>query len=132
MSVPHGLHDAAFDLIAQSVRIDDLPAVMGNIEALDRELPGLTVDLDLGDDADIGAEQLVVDIGEPAACHDLGVSIRFWPLAPFAQASQAFENLLAPSIVEILQANVERIGADLRRDLIDEGLVCEGVLQPLE
>src|SRR5271166_3847536 len=126
----HGLYDAALDLIAQSIRIDDLPAVVRNVEAFDRELTGLAVDLNLGNDADVGADQFVIDIGKPASSYGLGIAIRLWPLAPITEAGHAFENLLAPGIVEILQANVQRIDAELGRDLIDEGLVCKGVLQP--
>lgn len=48
------LFEASYDRwgIAQSVRIDDLPAIMRNIEALNRDLAGLSVDLHLGDGTD--------------------------------------------------------------------------------
>jgi hypothetical protein len=57
------LHDAAFELVAQPIRIDDLAAVMRDMEALDCKRAGLAIDFDLGDRADISAHQLVMHAG---------------------------------------------------------------------
>src|SRR5262249_27793007 len=42
---------------------------------------------------------------------------------------EAIENLLAPGIAEVLQANVKRINTDLGGDFVEESLVRERVLQ---
>src|SRR5439155_27008079 len=49
----HRLDDVAVDLVAQPVGVDDLAAVVRHEEALDADLAGAPVYLDIGYDADV-------------------------------------------------------------------------------
>src|SRR5207237_10835696 len=62
----HGLDDVAVDLVAQPVRVDDLAAVMRHEEALDADLAGAPVQLDIGHSADVRSHDRVLDVS-PAA-----------------------------------------------------------------
>src|SRR5690349_21863390 len=64
------LDDVAFDLVAQAIRIDDLAAIMRDMEFLHRDLAGGSIDLDIGDRAYVGAHELVFDVSEAATLDD--------------------------------------------------------------
>src|SRR5207245_1176159 len=55
----HGLHDAAFDLVFEAVRIDDLAGIDRGVEAWHRDASAGAVDLDIGDHRNICGEILV-------------------------------------------------------------------------
>src|SRR5260370_19988525 len=125
----HGLDNAALDLVAQPIRIDDLTAIMHDMKPLDRELAGLAVNLHLGDSTDIGAHQLVFDIGEAMSGYDFGIAIRLRALAPFADAGETLQQVFAAWVSEISQAKLQRVDLDLICDLVEKGFVRERVLQ---
>src|SRR5262249_57632908 len=82
----HRLDHISLDLVLQPVRVDDLPAVVHHIETRHADLTAPAVDLDLGHRADIGADEFVFDIGEPAPLRDVAgppILLPPCPLLPF-------------------------------------------------
>src|SRR4029077_7200612 len=67
----YGLDDVAFDLAQHAVGIDDLPAIVQHEELPGADLTGRALDLDLGDDGDIGAHELIFAVGHAAAGDDV-------------------------------------------------------------
>src|SRR5438477_11650519 len=62
-----GLQNVAVDLVAQAIGVDDLAAVVGHGDTRDADFSAGAVELDVGDDADIGAGGLVFHVGHAAA-----------------------------------------------------------------
>src|SRR6266480_4070825 len=127
----HGLDDVAVDLVAQPVGVDDLAAVMRHEEALDADLARTPVHLDIGHGADVCAHELVLDVGHSASLRGLAcTAARAGARRPPGELAQPLHQFQAARIFQIAQAGFERIGAGGRRQLVEEALVAEAVLQP--
>jgi hypothetical protein len=52
-----GLHHVSFQLVPDAVGVDDLPAVVRDVEPLHPDGTGLAVHLDVSDHSHVGADQ---------------------------------------------------------------------------
>ena len=69
---------------------------MCNPEAFRGDLARLGIDLHFSHHADVGAHELIFDVGKAPAGDDLAPPVRLWPLAPVAQRCKPFKDFLAP------------------------------------
>ena len=107
----HRLHDRAFDLVDQPVRIDHLAAVDRRHRADQTRTAGLAVHLNLGSNGAIGRQILVARKGKAEAAILRRLSGRFFHPKPCA----AFSITSRPRwIVEMLQPELDRIGTGER------------------
>jgi hypothetical protein len=126
----HRVQHVPLDLVLDAVRVDDLSAIMHDREMLDAELSTLTVHLDRGDSADIGAIELVLHKGDATAHRDVAaLALRRRTAFPLGEACQPLQEFDTTRIVEVPQPELERVGAGCGGELIHEGLIGEGVLQ---
>jgi hypothetical protein len=78
----HGLHNIPFNLISQTIRIDDLAAVVRDEEFLCCNVTGLTIYFDFTNHTDVSSHELILDVGQTSADARGRVPIGFWPLSP--------------------------------------------------
>src|SRR5262249_22581631 len=115
----------------QTVGVDDLAAIVGDVELRYRDFTALAIDFNVGNRADVSAAKLVFHIGESASLHHVaGLRGAFRARLPAGALAQALQELAAARILEVLQPELQRIRADGHTDLIDEALVAVGVLHP--
>src|SRR6478736_7760422 len=88
----HRLHDRAFDLVDQPVRIDHLTAVDRRHRANQPRTPGLPIDFYLGSNSAIGRQILVARKSEPES----PIQGRF-SSAPPSKTLRGFLNYFAPT-----------------------------------
>ena len=74
-SPAYALNDVAFDLVHEAIGVDDLPAVVGDVEPLNANLAGLAVDLDFGDRADLSGQQFILDVADTSSGGDIVLDI---------------------------------------------------------
>ena len=70
-SAADSLDNIPFDLRLNSFRIDDLSAIMNNIDPGHPDTTDRPVDFYFDDDANIGAHQFVFDVTNAASLHDI-------------------------------------------------------------
>src|SRR5450631_1812882 len=115
----HALYDVAFDAFHQSIRIDDLSAIVRNRELSRPNLASRAVDVDLGDNGDAGAVALCV--GDATAGH-LGfglVTARRRPRVPFGLLRRSIDDGNVTWVFDVAQAEQNRIGVRRRRHFVD-------------
>ena len=62
--------------------------------------------------------------------HNIRILMGFFAFAPVAEPGETLQKFLSALVREMLQPELERIRAEARCDLVQKGLVGEGVLQP--
>src|SRR5207302_6676966 len=70
------LHDIAFDRVQQSIRIDDLAAIVRDRELARPDLTAGPIDFDFGYDGDAG--RMTLHIGEPASRNLIAALVLAW------------------------------------------------------
>src|SRR5262245_38956865 len=128
----HGLDHIALDLALQAVGVDDLAAVVGDVELGDGDTASRAVDFDLGDRTNIGTHQLVLRVADAASLYDVASGRFSWrgTFLPLGQRSQSLKHL-DPALVrgvEIFQTEFQRVHARRRRQLVDEAFVGISIL----
>ena len=112
-----------------AVRIDDLTAIMNDIEPGDTNIARPTIDLDLRDRADIGANQLVFHVAGAAPPCDItdDVLSRRRSRLPFREFGNAIDDFEAPLVgrVGIVDA-VQRISIRRRWRGLYQLVVTDG------
>src|SRR4029077_3447329 len=119
------LHDVALDGVPDPDRVDDLPAVMGDGEFARPDLAARAVDIDLGNDG--AARAVALRIGDAAAA-DLGAGLvlaRRRPRLPGGLFRRGPDHGDVARILDVAQAELDRIERQRRRHLVDEGLARE-------
>ena len=102
----HRLHDRAFDLVDQPVRIDHLPAVDRRHRADQAWTAGLAIYLNLGSNGAIGRQILVTRKGKAEAA----ILRRFLAGSPPKTLRRLFDHGAAALIVKMFQSEFDRIG----------------------
>src|SRR3954462_1601293 len=124
------LHHVAFDLVPQAVGVDDLPAVVGDVDFLYADLSGLHLHVDVGDDPHVRAHELVADVGHATTVHDVALGrLSLRARGPAGKLPQALEHLDPARVFQIGEPIFEGTPARHCRQLVEEALVGEGVLQ---
>ena len=127
------LQHIAVELVLQPIGIDDLAAVMSEIDGGHLDLTGRTLHLHIGHGADICANQLVFNIGHAAAFHDVAaLLLRRGPLLPLGELDQPLERFQAALVggVDIFDPEIEGVDSSRRRELVHEAFVGISVLHP--
>src|SRR6185312_17530501 len=124
------LYDTALDLIANTIRVDDLTAIMDNRGALDAGFAALAINLDIDNDANIGARELVMNIAQTAPSYDVATAPTIADLVrlPFRQLTQPSQELGAARITDMLETELQRVRPGRCNDLVEERLIGERVL----
>ena len=119
----HRLQDAALDLAADAVRVDDLAGIGGRDGADDARAPALALHLDLDREGAITGRILVTREGEaaPAAVRQLD------PRLPAEALGGEVDDVAGARIGEMAQAKFDRVGAGGCRQLVHEALEREDV-----
>src|SRR3954453_9650064 len=124
------LDHVAFDLVPQPVGVDDLPAVVGDVDFFHADLSGLHLHVDVGDDADVSAHELVPDVGHATTVHDVALGrLSLRARGPAGKLPQAFEQLDPARVFQIAEPIFEWIRASPRPQHDEEARVRESVLQ---
>src|SRR5262249_26788455 len=119
------LHDVALDGVPQPVGIDDLAAVVGDRELARPDLAGRAVDVDLGDDRNAGA--VALRVGD-AATADLAaglVATRRRPRLPARLLGRRLDHRDVARVLDVAQAELDRVERQRRRQLVDERFAGE-------
>jgi long-chain acyl-CoA synthetase len=93
----HRLHDRAFDLVDQPIRIDYLTAVDGGDRTHQTRPPGLPVHFHFGGNGAVGREILVARKGEPKTA----VLRRFLALPPSERLRRLVDDVAPAGVVEM-------------------------------
>ena len=127
-----GLDDVAVELVLEPIGIDDLTAIVREVEFRHPDVAARPLHLDLGHRRDIGARQLVFAIGDAAAGDYVAALVAPGrrPLVPFRQGGGAVEHFDAALVVgiEIFQPELDGVSVCRRSKFVDEALVGVGVL----
>src|SRR5258706_3766807 len=120
----YGLQNAALDLGANAIGVDDLSAIMGAADTFDLDASARALDRHLHAHRHEGLAVLVVDIGYAATTRDGGfcASARRRPCLPFHHRRHALDQLDAARILETAQAKLDRVDARRCRQLVGEAL----------
>ena len=127
MRAADALNDVAFDLVFHAVGIDHETAVVGADDAFHRHLPGGLVDLDFGDDRDIGTGALgqrdAASFGDVAARRRRGRR----PLLPARLCRRRLSRHSIAAFVagQMMQAEFDRIDFQIRGDFVDQRFAGE-------
>jgi hypothetical protein len=79
--------------------------------------------------SDVDQLKNAVNQGEAEGQHHRGQrSFAATAVSPFREGGEALQQLNTARILQVFQPEVERIGPGSRRELVDEGFVCVGVL----
>src|SRR6185295_18887385 len=107
-----------------------LTAIMDDIGANDSRFAALAMDFDISNDANVSARELVMDIAETTPLQDVAALPAISDLVrlPFRYLPQPAQKLCAAGIVDMLETEFQRVGADRCDDLIQKRLVGERVL----
>src|SRR5262245_38045321 len=128
----HGLDHIALDLALQAVGVDDLAAVVGDVELGNGDTATRAVNFDLGDRTNIGAHQLVFCVADAASLYDVASGAFFWrgTFLPLGQRSQPLEHLDRALVRggQTFQTEFQRVHARRRRQLVDEAFVGVSIL----
>src|SRR6266508_3350104 len=118
-----GLHDAALDLIANAIGIDDLTAVVGGDEPDRPHAAAFALDLDLDCNCRIGGEILVACKAEAAA------AVLRRPLAwPPAEAlGGQLDDVARADVLQVPQPELDRVRVSRLRQLVHDALGREHV-----
>src|SRR5690606_21768971 len=97
------LDDVAVELRLDTLRIDDLAAIVREVKVRHRYLAGRAVDLHVCDRPDIGAGQLVFDIRHAPAFQDIAglLDLTGRPRLPFGERDQPVEQFESAFVVEV-------------------------------
>src|SRR4029077_8140262 len=126
----HALHDVALDGVPDPDRVDDLPAVVGDGEFARPDLAARTIDVDFGDHS--AARAVALRIGD-AAPADLGAGLvlaRRRPRLPGGLFRRCLDHRDIARILDVSQAELDRVERQRRRNFVDEGLAREVHLRP--
>src|SRR5690606_35753572 len=115
----------AFDLIDQSVRVDHLTQVVGDIEPGCFYLPAFAVHLYLAHSCDICELVMVVTIGNATATCNRTIlnGRRRWPGLPLGQCTQPLQHLAATLVFQNAETKVEWINPSFSRQFIEEAFI---------
>src|SRR5471030_2094946 len=119
------LHDVAFYAFHQPIRVDDLPAVVRHGELARPDLTGGAVNIDLRDHRH--ARAVALRIGDAAAGHFVAglIAARRGPRVPFRLFRRRLDHGDIARLLDVAQAKLDRVGANRRRHLVDEGFAGE-------
>lgn len=93
--------DRTLELAFQAVGIDDLAAIMHEGKLRPADDAGAAVNFDLGNRANIGAAQLIFDVGDPTPLGDIAASIllRRRALLPLGERRQTAVGGRSPEVL---------------------------------
>ena len=132
------LDDVALDLVGEPVRIDDQPAVVADHHSRDPHVAVARIDLDLGDDRGVGVLGLVAGEGDAppgqqtAVCRVAAVSGPDGRVSQPAASAAPRMTSMARGSYRWRSAELDRVGAGRRRQLVEEDLVGGRVCQPAQ
>ena len=121
-----GLHNGAFDLVSNSIRIDGLPAIDRSDHASDLDAAGLVLDGQIQRNSAIGAKNLVTRESEaPSLALFCGRLLR-----PVEAVGRSFDDISRSSIIYVTQTERHPIDARRLGKFVHETLDCENVVIP--
>src|SRR5579864_2021046 len=128
------LQRAPFNLIRQAIRIADGATVLGDDDPRDATASGGPVDVDVGHHRHVTVVALVGDARDAPPAGGTGGARgpdrAPRPLLPICRFRGSTYDLFQPRIRQVAQPIFDRVSLDLGRDLVDEALMREGVLEP--
>jgi len=100
-----------------------------NPHAIHLDTTGRAINRHVRDDPDVGAHELVFDVGDTAPLDNrAGISCARPARFQFREPSQTLEKFAPALIVEMAQADFERIHSRCGGDLVKEALIAEGIV----
>ena len=126
------VHDVPLDLGLDPARVHDDPDVVRDDDPGDADLAGALVHLDLAHRPGVAVLALVLHRGEAAAGGDVALRRRLRRVAqlPAGGLRRDLDHVAQPLVADVAEPERDGIGPRRRRELVDEALVGERVLDP--